>query len=70
MLMGPSFALYDAIAECVPEMKVIASGGITTTEDLKKLALSGLYGAIVGKAYYEGHITQKEMKEAECLQRG
>ena len=70
MLMGPSFALYDAIAECVPEMKVIASGGITTTEDLKKLALSGLYGAIVGKAYYEGHITLKEMKEAECLQRG
>ena len=51
-------------------MKVIASGGITTTEDLKKLALSGLYGAIVGKAYYEGHITLKEMKEAECLQRG
>ncbi|MGN0907872.1 MAG: HisA/HisF-related TIM barrel protein [Bullifex sp.] len=70
MLMGPSFGLYESILKKVPGMNVIASGGITTYEDLKKLSDAGLFGAIVGKAYYEGHISLSEMKEAECLQRG
>ncbi len=70
MLMGPSFSLYESIMNKVPEIKVIASGGITTADDLGKLSEAGLYGAIVGKAYYEGHITLSDLKEAECLQRG
>lgn len=55
-LVGPDF---DAIAEMLTECRVpvIASGGVTTLEDLRRLAaMKGLEGAIVGKALYEGRI--------------
>ena len=62
MLSGPSFSLYERImgATSIP---LIASGGISGIEDLKRLKKMGLSGAIVGKAYYEGLITLDEMKE-------
>ena len=51
MLSGPSF---DKLAQLqsVTNANIIASGGVTTNEDVRKLASMGLYGAIVGKAYY------------------
>lgn len=62
MLSGPSFSLYERImgATSIP---LIASGGVSGIEDLKRLKKMGLSGAIVGKAYYEGLITLDEMKE-------
>lgn len=66
MLMGPSFSLYEDIIKHIPNMNVIASGGISSLEDLKNLKSLNLFGAIVGKAYYEGYITLSELKEVEC----
>ncbi len=65
MLSGPSYGLYDRIMSEVPSVSLIASGGISSGEDLIRLSERGLYGAIVGKAYYEGLISIEKMKEAE-----
>ena len=65
MLTGPSFDLYERIGKAVNGVSLIASGGISSFDDLARLAEKGLYGAIVGRAYYEGRISLKELKEAE-----
>ncbi len=70
MLTGPSLELYEEIIRKIPSLTLVASGGVSSVQDLQKLALLGVRGTIVGKAYYEGRITIEEMKEAECLQRG
>ena len=54
MLEGPAFDLYKKILERFPEINLIASGGINSMEDIERLEEMGLYGAIVGKAIYEG----------------
>lgn len=63
MLQGPAFDLYKELMEEVPQIKLIASGGVSTMKDLEQLAEAGLEGAIVGKAIYEGHITLKELSK-------
>ncbi len=65
MLSGPDFDLYRKIGNEIPGLKVVASGGIRNKEDLIALNENGLWGAIVGKAYYEGRIKPSDMKEAE-----
>lgn len=62
MLSGPSFQLYE---EILSETKIalIASGGITTIEDVIKLKKLGCEGAIIGKAIYEGSINLKDLSE-------
>lgn len=61
MLQGPSLLLYSDIIRRYPKLKLIASGGVAEFEDLLKLDDMGLYGAIVGKAFYEGRITLDEL---------
>ena len=56
MLEGPSFELYVSTLEKLPDLKLIASGGVSSVDDLIKLKEKGLEGAIVGKAIYEGFI--------------
>lgn len=60
MLKGPSFALYAEIMERT-SMNLIASGGVSSIEDLLVLREMGCSGAIVGKAIYEGKITLEEL---------
>lgn len=62
MLQGPSFDLYNTILEEYEEIKLIASGGVSSVEDLLKLKEMGCYAAIVGKAFYEGKITIAQLK--------
>lgn len=57
LLQGPSLDLYKDILSEIPGVKLIASGGVSEVKDLEKLAEIGVYGTIVGKAYYEGRIT-------------
>lgn len=57
MLEGPDFDLYDELIEKFPQINLIASGGVSSMDDLEKLATRKLYGAIIGRAYYEGKIT-------------
>ena len=61
MLEGPSFDLYDKILKTNPDIKLIASGGITTLDDIIKLSEKNLDGAIIGKAIYEGKIKLSEL---------
>ncbi|UPZ14501.1 1-(5-phosphoribosyl)-5-[(5-phosphoribosylamino)methylideneamino]imidazole-4-carboxamide isomerase [Flavobacterium humidisoli] len=62
MLQGPSFDLYSKILEEAKGIKLIASGGISTFDELPKLAELGCEGTIIGKAIYEGRITLKELE--------
>ncbi len=71
MLQGPSFSLYQKILESIkligreqsqPALKLIASGGISTFEELPKLAEIGCEGVIIGKAIYENRISLKQLE--------
>lgn len=62
MLEGPSFGLYEKIIAENPDIKLIASGGITSTNDLVQLKSLGCEGAIIGKALYENRITLSNLK--------
>jgi len=59
MLSGPDLEGLKALNEAVPAA-VIASGGVTTLEDVKDLAALGLAGAICGKAIYKGTLSLEE----------
>ncbi|MFD1605135.1 1-(5-phosphoribosyl)-5-[(5-phosphoribosylamino)methylideneamino]imidazole-4-carboxamide isomerase [Flavobacterium artemisiae] len=62
MLQGPSFDLYSKILAEANGIKLIASGGISTFDELPKLAELGCEGTIIGKAIYEGRITLKQLE--------
>ena len=62
MLEGPSFNLYQQILNEVKDVNLIASGGITTLDDLNKLENLGCEGAIIGKAIYEGYISLRDLE--------
>lgn len=61
MLSGPSFALYERILKAT-QVKLIASGGISTFEELPRLAEMGCEGTIIGKAIYENRISLKQLE--------
>lgn len=61
MLQGPSFDLYQEILQ-KSSVKLIASGGISTFDELPKLAALGCEGTIIGKAIYENRITLKQLE--------
>ncbi|OXB23004.1 1-(5-phosphoribosyl)-5-[(5-phosphoribosylamino)methylideneamino]imidazole-4-carboxamide isomerase [Flavobacterium tructae] len=62
MLEGPSFDLYQKILSEAVGVKLIASGGISTFDELPKLAELGCEGTIIGKAIYEGRISLKQLE--------
>ena len=62
MLEGPSFDLYEKIIGENPNIKLIASGGITSASDLEKVKSIGCEGAIIGKALYENRISLNDLK--------
>ncbi|NAS30550.1 1-(5-phosphoribosyl)-5-[(5-phosphoribosylamino)methylideneamino]imidazole-4-carboxamide isomerase [Flavobacteriaceae bacterium R38] len=62
MLEGPSFELYKKMLDKVQDIKLIASGGISTFDELPKLAEIGCEGTIIGKAIYEGRIQLKQLE--------
>lgn len=66
VLAGPSFALYEKIQQQYPDLKLIASGGVSAMADLERLETQGLYGAIVGKAFYEGRISLEELASMDA----
>ena len=64
MLSGPSFDQLAALQKTV-SCNIVASGGVTTLDDVKRLRDMGLYGAIIGKACYAGTLDLAEaVKEA------
>lgn len=60
MLQGPNFAELTTINQATT-MDVIASGGVTTTEDVEQLKTMNMCGAIIGKALYDGNLKFEEL---------
>ena len=58
-MQGTNHALYKKMAQEL-NLNVIASGGVSSIADVEKLNALGIYGAIIGKAYYTGAISIKE----------
>ena len=54
--------LYKKIMQEFPSIKLIASGGVSSVEEVKELGKTGCYGAIIGKAIYEGAILLTELQ--------
>jgi phosphoribosylformimino-5-aminoimidazole carboxamide ribotide isomerase len=61
MMEGPSLELYRKVLERFPGVRLIASGGIAAMEDIYQLEDLGCYGAITGKALYEGKLGTEEL---------
>ena len=61
-MRGANHALYRMLSDEF-DMQIVASGGVSSIEDVRRLADLGLYGAIIGKAYYTGAINLSEAIE-------
>ena len=61
-MKGTNFDLYKTLKDKL-QINIIASGGVSSLDDVKELAKLNLYGAIIGKAYYTGAISIKEAIE-------
>lgn len=61
MLSGPNITLYQKLLAQFPQLKLIASGGVSSIQDLYNLKAIGVYGTIVGKAFYEKKIILDEL---------
>lgn len=62
-LEGPSTALYQEILERFPSLWFIASGGVSSIDDLHRLEEIGCRGVIIGKAIYENRISLEQLKQ-------
>lgn len=63
MLQGASTELYVDLLKQFSDLQLIASGGVTSIQEIIELQQKGLHGAIVGKAIYEGRIKLKELEK-------
>ena len=61
-MKGTNHSLYQQLGQQL-HLNITASGGVSTLDDVRRLREQGLYGAIIGKAYYTGSISLKEAIE-------
>lgn len=59
---GPNFVLYQQLIDKFKDINVIASGGVRSVDDIKKLEDIGVSAVIFGRAYYEGNLTLSDLK--------
>ena len=64
MLQGPSIELYIKIRKALPDVYLIASGGVGSMKDIEMLDKAGIPAVIFGKAFYERRITPKELLDS------
>lgn len=62
-MQGTNHELYKELSERF-SMQITASGGVSAIDDVKRLVALGIYGAIIGKAYYTGAIDLREAVKA------
>ena len=65
MLQGPNISIYKELKQTFPQLKIIASGGVSKIEDIKALKEIEVHGVIVGKAIYENRIDLQELRSFE-----
>ena len=63
MLSGPGMGIYKSLLQDFPATKLVASGGVSSYQDLDDLIELGCDGAIIGKAIYEGRIDLKTLEQ-------
>lgn len=62
MLKGPSIELYKEMQQVLPDLYIIASGGVSSMTDIEDLDEANIPAVIFGKAFYEGRITIKDIE--------
>ena len=62
MLQGPAVSLYKDVLSEYPHLHLIASGGVSSMDDIEALAEARVPGVIFGKALYEGRITWRDIE--------
>ncbi len=60
---GPDFNFYQDILNRFPDLKVLASGGVRNTDDIKRLNEMGVFAVIFGKSFYEGQLNLKDLEQ-------
>ena len=60
-LQGPAIELYQRVMTAYPELHLIASGGVSSIDDIRALDAAGIPAVVFGKAIYEGRINLKEL---------
>ena len=60
-LTGPAIELYQSMMAAYPELHLIASGGVSSIDDIKALEVAGIPAVVFGKAIYEGKINLNEL---------
>lgn len=60
-LQGPAVGLYQQVMAAYPQLHLIASGGVSSIDDIKALDAAGIPAVVFGKAIYEGKINLKEL---------
>ena len=60
-LQGPAISLYQQVMEAYPQLHLIASGGVSSKEDIEALDRAGIPAVVFGKAIYEGKINLKDL---------
>lgn len=63
MLSGPNFEIYEELSR-MTKLNIIASGGVTSIDDIKRLDSMNMYGAIIGKALYDNKLDFNEALKA------
>jgi phosphoribosylformimino-5-aminoimidazole carboxamide ribotide isomerase len=62
-LAGPAIALYKEVMAAYPDLHLIASGGVSSIDDIKALDAAGIPAVVFGKAIYEGRIDLHQLIE-------
>lgn len=62
-MTSPDFDAYRRLVTAFPTLDIVASGGISSVEDVVRLASTGVAGVIIGRALYEGRIKLTDLKE-------
>ncbi len=63
LLQGPSLNTYTRILQRFSQIKLVASGGVGSINDIKALEQLGVYGVILGKAFYDDKIKLSELEQ-------
>ena len=67
-LAGPAIDLYKQVMDTYPALHLIASGGVSSVDDIKALDAAGIPAVVFGKAIYEGRIDLKELINGPIVQ--
>ena len=64
-LQGPAIGLYKDVMTAYPQLHLIASGGVSSIDDIRALDAEGIPAVVFGKAIYEGRINLHELLNSE-----